>query len=259
MATSVAPYLDVRGSNWPPSPHTSAFDPASSGPGLFTLGPMPRSPPTRETLGGSSSSTTRLPSISNFLAVADSRSNFDLAPLGSAPHPGEVRPPLTPSIPLQLGNSSLGHHVHQPSAYNTSVPPRLPQTDHVTQYPRTHTLPQQPAFWSHSSSQFRDNHYLSHHGPSSPPDSNSGRHHVAEQEIPGKGLCYVYQDGSVFPKMTGRETVNPKWGTTKAGKPRKRLGQACNTCREKKIKCDPSVPKCAQCQKFGRECKFESL
>ncbi|RVX68415.1 hypothetical protein B0A52_07415 [Exophiala mesophila] len=119
---------------------------------------MPRSPPTRETLGGNTSSTTRLPSISNFLAVADSR-----------------------------------------------------------------------------------------------------RRHVAEQEIPGKGICYVYQDGSICPKVPGGEIVNPKWGTTKAGKPRKRLGQACNTCREKKIKCDPSTPKCAQCQKFGRECKFESL
>lgn len=49
------------------------------------------------------------------------------------------------------------------------------------------------------------------------------------------------------------------WGTTKAGKPRKRLSQACNQCRDKKIKCDGRQdPKCGQCSKFGRECKFEA-
>ncbi|RMZ92732.1 hypothetical protein DV736_g31, partial [Chaetothyriales sp. CBS 134916] len=81
---------------------------------------------------------------------------------------------------------------------------------------------------------------------------------VREDYISGKGLYYVYDDGSVCPKAINGHIVNPKWGTTKAGKPRKRLGQACNTCREKKIRCDPQVPKCTQCQKFGRECKFES-
>jgi hypothetical protein len=79
-----------------------------------------------------------------------------------------------------------------------------------------------------------------------------------EALIEGKGLCYVYEDGSICPKTVGGDVVNPKWGTTKAGKPRKRLGQACNTCREKKIRCDPQVPRCAQCQKFDRECKFET-
>lgn len=49
------------------------------------------------------------------------------------------------------------------------------------------------------------------------------------------------------------------WGTTKAGKPRKRLSQACNQCRDKKIKCDGRQdPKCGQCSKFGRDCKFEA-
>jgi hypothetical protein len=80
---------------------------------------------------------------------------------------------------------------------------------------------------------------------------------VQERHIEGKGICYVYNDGTICPKSVNGDSVNPKWGTTKAGKPRKRLGQACNTCREKKIRCDPQVPKCAQCQKFGRECRFE--
>jgi hypothetical protein len=80
---------------------------------------------------------------------------------------------------------------------------------------------------------------------------------VREELVPGRGLCNVYDDGSVYEKTIDSDLVNPNWGTTKAGKPRKRLGQACNTCREKKIKCDPSIPKCAQCRKFGRECKFD--
>ncbi|KAK5951058.1 hypothetical protein OHC33_007811 [Knufia fluminis] len=81
---------------------------------------------------------------------------------------------------------------------------------------------------------------------------------IQEEEVPGKGLCYVYNDGTMCPKEVNGDAVNPKWGTTKAGKPRKRLGKACNTCREKKIKCDPGYPKCSQCLRFHRECRFDT-
>ena len=80
---------------------------------------------------------------------------------------------------------------------------------------------------------------------------------VREEVIPGEGPCYVYEDGSHCRKVIDGETVNASWGVTKAGKPRKRLAVACMTCREKKIKCDPNWPKCVQCDKFGRECKFQ--
>lgn len=50
---------------------------------------------------------------------------------------------------------------------------------------------------------------------------------VGQADIPGKGLCYVYQDGSICPTVIDDLPVNPAWGTTKAGKPRKRLAQAC--------------------------------
>ena len=79
---------------------------------------------------------------------------------------------------------------------------------------------------------------------------------VGEQEIPGEGLCWVYEDGSICKKVIDGEEVKAEWGVTKAGKPRKRLAIACTTCREKKIKCDPGSPKCVQCDKFGRECRF---
>ncbi|KAJ5176873.1 uncharacterized protein N7482_002750 [Penicillium canariense] len=82
-------------------------------------------------------------------------------------------------------------------------------------------------------------------------------HVVDERYIDGE-LCFVYADGSHQPKIVDGKPVNPNWGVTKAGKPRKRLAQACLTCREKKIKCQPNRPKCDQCQKSGRGCRFEN-
>ena len=81
---------------------------------------------------------------------------------------------------------------------------------------------------------------------------------VSVQHIPGEGECYVFEDGSIMKTVVGGERVNPQWGITKAGKPRKRLAQACVTCREKKIKCeqgDPRDPKCGQCARLNRVCK----
>ena len=79
---------------------------------------------------------------------------------------------------------------------------------------------------------------------------------VGERTIPGEGPCWVYEDGSTCKKVIDGETVNAQWGVTKAGKPRKRLAIACTTCREKKIKCDPGDPKCVQCEKYLRVCRF---
>ena len=81
---------------------------------------------------------------------------------------------------------------------------------------------------------------------------------LREENIPGEGVCYIYEDGSRVKKVIDGEVVNAIWGITKAGKPRKRLAVACMTCREKKIKCDPNEPKCLQCDKSGRECRFQS-
>lgn len=83
---------------------------------------------------------------------------------------------------------------------------------------------------------------------------------VGERHVPGEGLCYFYDDGTHVRKVIDGEVVNAQWGITKAGKPRKRLAIACLTCREKKIKCDPAPgePKCVQCDKSGRECRFQT-
>ena len=79
---------------------------------------------------------------------------------------------------------------------------------------------------------------------------------VGDTDVPGQGPSWVYEDGTTCKKVIDGEEVNAQWGVTKAGKPRKRLAIACTTCREKKIKCDPAEPKCVQCEKFGRECRF---
>lgn len=78
---------------------------------------------------------------------------------------------------------------------------------------------------------------------------------LGQREIPGEGLCYIYEDGTYCRAVIDGEPVNPSWGITKAGKPRKRLAQACLTCREKKIKCEPGYPKCHQCAKSQRACR----
>lgn len=81
---------------------------------------------------------------------------------------------------------------------------------------------------------------------------------VRQAEVPGEGLCYFYDDNTHCKTVIDGEVVNAHWGVTKAGKPRKRLAIACITCREKKIKCDPDYPRCVQCEKFGRVCKFKN-
>ncbi|KAM3074811.1 hypothetical protein ACMFMG_008225 [Clarireedia jacksonii] len=81
---------------------------------------------------------------------------------------------------------------------------------------------------------------------------------VKQADVPGEGLCYFYDDGTHCKTVIDGEVVNAHWGVTKAGKPRKRLAIACITCREKKIKCDPDYPRCVQCEKFGRVCKFKN-
>ncbi|KAL1302975.1 hypothetical protein AAFC00_003292 [Neodothiora populina] len=77
---------------------------------------------------------------------------------------------------------------------------------------------------------------------------------VGQRDIPGEGLCYVFKDGTTCPTIIDGEPVNPLWGTTKAGKARKRLAQACLNCREKKIRCEPGESSCLQCEKAKREC-----
>jgi len=90
---------------------------------------------------------------------------------------------------------------------------------------------------------------------SSSPRPNTAPRYLGLRHVPGQGQCHYYDDGTYCKTIIAGEPVNPAWGVTKAGKPRKRLAQACLTCREKKIKCEPDFPSCVQCAKQGRICK----
>ncbi|KAJ5649656.1 uncharacterized protein N7484_003379 [Penicillium longicatenatum] len=137
----------------------------------------------------------------------------------------------------------------------------------MTHHTATRSEPSAVSF-QHSQSPFHGTLY--HENPSSTGDISSPESAsrvsgqstlplvIDERYVEGEGICYFYADGSHVPKLINGVLVNANWGITKAGKPRKRLAQACLTCREKKIKCQPNLPKCDQCQKSGRECRFES-
>jgi len=207
----------------------------------------------------------QLPNFSNFLSGVGQH-GLDLAqPLS--------RPQLSPPIHLPLS---------EPSQIYASKPLVFPADSRDDQQSRpqgpspihgyaqlsedgvAYNFQRRPSYSTTKSSPLVPETYRVPHGvitsldPAMPTERARSRTVVREDAIPGKGICYVYDDGTICQKSINGNAVNPKWGTTKAGKPRKRLGQACNTCREKKIKCDPSFPKCTQCQKFGRECKFDT-
>ena len=150
--------------------------------------------------------------------------------------------------------------------YTSAYPPSTPTS---------HPLPQPP----HQGSRYEQEPLSYHSGSAEPfPGRSPGdavtNHSASSQEgssskaappavvgvknIPGEGECYILEDGSRMKTTIAGERVNPAWGITKAGKPRKRLAQACVTCREKKIKCeqgDPRDPKCGQCSRLNRVCK----
>lgn len=86
---------------------------------------------------------------------------------------------------------------------------------------------------------------------------SDGSAYVNEQYIEGKGRVYAYEDGSYCKVEIDGEKVNPAWGLTKAGRPRKRLAQACLPCREKKVKCEPGrAPECCMhCEKAQISCR----
>jgi hypothetical protein len=222
---------------------------------------MAHHPPDTELRRGSLSGI-KLPSFQHLVSGLDH---------GPFPKNEILRPPPIRADPLEHARNGMNdshHHTEHRSSFHsqphltTSVPSHYDEgrsrgSTQAQGFPETHredrSLPPNPRLaapvqearsWSAPQSPY-------HQGQN--PTGN--RVVVAEKTIDGKDW-YEYDDGSICQKIINGDTVNPKWGTTKAGKPRKRLGQACNTCREKKIRCD-GQPKCAQCQKVGRECRFE--
>ncbi|KAL2862557.1 uncharacterized protein BJX67DRAFT_294664 [Aspergillus lucknowensis] len=189
----------------------------------------------------SDSSTPALEARSN--VYESSRSGLDFAPSQQS----QNLPPISHISASTLGGDSLTYLSLNANRSLLSYPPGSIQRHNGEPNDRTAPPIQPPGT--------ADSHPVSS-GKST--KSNVRPHVVDERYIEGEGLCYIYADGSHCPKIIDGVPVNANWGVTKAGKPRKRLAQACLTCREKKIKCHPNLPKCDQCQKSGRECRFES-
>ena len=194
---------------------------------------------------------------------------------GQHPHHPLTHPGVTQSTQLRHPYvSDRSHHLQvSPRQY-----PGSSANDHVLAFQASHH--QEPPRYESDNQQppqlapltfgtqydFQQAHGQSYGGQSNISASRTGREGsitvkplprvLREEEVPGEGRCWVYEDGSVVPKAINGELVIPEWGVTKAGKPRKRLAIACSTCREKKIKCDPQEPRCVQCEKSGRECRF---
>jgi hypothetical protein len=197
-----------------------------------------------------------LPSFSNFIS-GTGRPDLGFVPPCPAHNLGDSRQ----SRPIRSeGFPPFQHNLTQPNVHVVSEqsPPLYPEV--ITRPHGFHLEQNQGSFWPFSKGSPRKAaSILSEHLPQEPQHGFAYTRPVTrDEDSRGNALYHRFEDSSVSQRNVNGDPLNPKWGTTKAGKPRKRLGQACNTCREKKIKCDPSVPKCAQCQKFNRDCKFET-
>ncbi|KAI4128932.1 MAG: hypothetical protein LQ338_002484 [Usnochroma carphineum] len=185
-------------------------------------------------------------------------------PIASHDNPPLNRPsfaggPAVPSYSVSIqplhgpGMSSDTQPGTIPQRAYPAYPPQPPQPPQVMPLAAAPYSPNRSAIYNYSLSSYAG----SDQSPTSVTQSVKPLPRVVgEENIPGEGPCWVYEDGSICRKVIDGEPVNAQWGVTKAGRPRKRLAIACTTCREKKIKCDPGEGKCQQCDKFGRECRF---
>jgi hypothetical protein len=85
-------------------------------------------------------------------------------------------------------------------------------------------------------------------------------HSPHDDKVHGKASSTTPIKQSNRPKTATNIPSDSPWGFTKAGKARKRLEQACMSCRKKKTKCEPtsSSSKCSPCEKSGSECYFDN-
>jgi hypothetical protein len=79
------------------------------------------------------------------------------------------------------------------------------------------------------------------------------RGYIGVEVINGQKF-HIYEGGLCLPYEVNGERVNEWWGLTKANIPRKRLATACDRCREKKVRCEPGVEGCLQCQRAHTTC-----
>ncbi|KAI9726085.1 MAG: hypothetical protein M1828_002093 [Chrysothrix sp. TS-e1954] len=178
----------------------------------------------------------------------------------------DTKQPVRPNIPgIHASSSSNGESLSSSHSYATtpmqqhaanplSARPELPSQTYYWETPETQN--------SKSPATHRSESHATSVEYASPPLANPHKHVVGVKEIPGHGENYVFSDASTVPTQINGDPVNPNWGITKAGKPRKRLAQACTECREKKVKCEPGeteTSKCNHCSRLNRDCRRQVL
>lgn len=223
-------------------------------------------PPVQDRKSFGSSSKPQLPNFEHFLrgagqpelAQGTARRESIFENLNTAGHPSLPTPPLTSSsgplsywdTPPPLLSSPSGH-----SSILSSRPPFTPDSQRRASL----ALPIQAQHQARPARAYSStNVERTYH------DYRRGQyeHVIQEGDYPERSPENIHHGiGSISISREGpsADMVTSIWGVTKAGKPRKRLSQACITCREKKIKCDPGGgPRCSQCLRFNRECKFDT-
>ncbi|KAL8691036.1 MAG: hypothetical protein Q9218_003658 [Villophora microphyllina] len=238
----------------PGSQSSDASSPYSSHQSPTSPGSRPdQSSPRRASFPINSPVTGGIPYQSPFSAGQHPVASPDSVQVRSQGFPAAAVPPY--AVPIQPSHDASMH------PYAHAGPPQQPAYPPYPRQPLQITTMAAPSYHSHNPSTIYD--YPSSANVRSEQPTGSVTQSVkplprvlGEQDIPGEGPCWVYEDGSICRKIIDGEHVNAQWGVTKAGKPRKRLAIACTTCREKKIKCDPGEGRCQQCDKSGRECRF---
>ncbi|KAI0442996.1 hypothetical protein F4803DRAFT_517080 [Xylaria telfairii] len=84
-------------------------------------------------------------------------------------------------------------------------------------------------------------------------ESPQGSSPVIELTTPGQASTSSY-DSNTPPRAEAVELNRPQPGAN--GTTTKKL--ACNTCRDRKVRCDRDQPTCSRCSKLGLECNYSS-
>ncbi|KAH0840544.1 hypothetical protein FOPE_05705 [Fonsecaea pedrosoi] len=88
------------------------------------------------------------------------------------------------------------------------------------------------------------------HGP--------GRATTEEELVDPPGSCHAHEKDSMCSKNSDGDGLSSTWSSSRSTNLKKRNGQACDGCRERKMRCDFKFPKCTMCKSIDRECTFGS-
>lgn len=189
------------------------------------------------------SPTTALSSPNDFWSPSKRASESSIKGLQSDPFESTTWSP--PSMRTSSSDALIPIH-HQTPTFMQASPQQYAQVSPL----EANLL--SPRF--HPSNIVRANPFGSHSPGNSPATGTLNDIAIGRQSPPSHARAKI--SGNPWHEAV----AHPDRGLTKAGKPRKRLAQACINCRQKKIRChpNPDLTTCAQCEKTQTDCRFES-